>query len=201
MNLATKGVTYMTSLQDILKFNEQFVSEKQYESYITTKYPDKKIVILTCMDTRLVELLPKALNLRNGDVKVVKSAGAIVNHPFGGIMRSLLVAVYELQADEIYVIGHYDCGMSAVDPNLMIEHMLERGIKQETLDVINFAGMDLKEWLRGFGDVKTSVLKSVDLIRRHPLVPVGVPVHGLVIDPGTGKLDLITNGIEISDNK
>ena len=138
----------MSSLKEILSFNDSFVSEKKYEPFITTKYPDKKIVILTCMDTRLVELLPKALNLRNGDVKVVKSAGAIVNHPFGGIMRSLLVAVYELQADEIYVIGHYDCGMSAVDPNLMIEHMLERGIKQETLDVINFAGMDLKEWYR-----------------------------------------------------
>ena len=187
----------MTSLQEILNFNEQFVSEKQYESYITTKYPDKKIVILSCMDTRLVELLPKAMNLRNGDVKIVKSAGAIVNHPFGGIMRSLLVAVYELQADEIYVIGHYDCGMSAVDPNSMITHMLERGIKQETLDVINYAGMDLEEWLRGFGDVKTSVLKSVDLIRRHPLIPAGVPVHGLVIDPGTGKLDLVTDGKEL----
>ena len=196
MELLTKGVRCMTSLQEILNFNEQFVSEKQYESYITTKYPDKKIVILSCMDTRLVELLPKAMNLRNGDVKIVKSAGAIVNHPFGGIMRSLLVAVYELQADEIYVIGHYDCGMSAVDPNSMIGHMLERGIKQETLDVINFAGMDLKEWLRGFGDVKTSVLKSVDLIRRHPLIPAGVPVHGLVIDPGTGKLDLVTDGKE-----
>ena len=191
----------MTSLQDILEFNEQFVSEKQYESYITTKFPDKKIVILSCMDTRLVELLPKAMNLRNGDVKIVKSAGAIVNHPFGGIMRSLLVAVYELQADEIYVIGHYDCGMSAVDPNSMIAHMLERGIKQETLDVINYAGMDLKEWLRGFGDVKTSVLKSVDLIRRHPLIPAGVPVHGLVIDPGTGKLDLITDGKETVEEK
>ena len=152
------------------------------------------------MDTRLVELLPKAMNLRNGDVKVVKSAGAIVNHPFGGIMRSLLVAVYELQADEIYVIGHHDCGMSAVDPNLMMSHMLERGIKQETLDVINYAGMDLKEWLRGFGDVKTSVLKSVDLIRKHPLIPSGVPVHGLVIDPGTGKLELVTNGNESLEN-
>ena len=196
MKLLTKGARCMTSLQEILNFNEQFVSEKQYESYITTKFPDKKIVILSCMDTRLVELLPKAMNLRNGDVKIVKSAGAIVNHPFGGIMRSLLVAVYELQADEIYVIGHYDCGMSAVDPNSMIAHMLERGIKQETLDVINYAGMDLKEWLRGFGDVKTSVLKSVDLIRRHPLIPAGVPVHGLVIDPGTGKLDLVTDGKE-----
>ncbi|MEK4627142.1 MAG: carbonic anhydrase [Solibacillus sp.] len=186
----------MSSLEGILEYNEKFVAEKQYEEYSTTKYPNKKIVVLSCMDTRLVELLPKAMNLRNGDVKIVKSAGAIVNHPFGGIMRSLLVAVYELQADEVYVIGHYDCGMSAVDPNLMIEHMLERGIKQETIDIINYSGMNLKEWLRGFGDVKTSVQKSVDLVKGHPLMPSGVPVHGLVIDPSTGKLDLITNGNE-----
>ncbi|MER2119342.1 MAG: carbonic anhydrase [Solibacillus sp.] len=184
----------MSALQTILEFNGKFVDEKQYEQYATTKYPDKKIVVLTCMDTRLVELLPKAMNLRNGDVKVVKSAGAIVNHPFGGIMRSLLVAVYELKADEVYIIGHYDCGMSAVDPNVMIGHMLERGIKQETIDVINYARFDLKEWLCGFGDVETSVLKSVDLVRTHPLMPKGVPVHGLIIDPATGKLDLVTDG-------
>ncbi|MCH7323220.1 carbonic anhydrase [Solibacillus sp. MA9] len=184
----------MSALQSILEYNQQFVEEKQYEVYATTKYPDKRIVILSCMDTRLVELLPKAMNLRNGDVKVVKSAGAIVNHPFGGIMRSLLVAVYELKADEVYIIGHYDCGMSAVDPDVMVGHMLERGVKQETIDILNYAGVNLDQWLRGFGDVKTSVLKSVDLVRSHPLMPAGVPVHGLVIDPETGKLDLVTDG-------
>lgn len=76
------------------------------------------------MDSRLVELLPKSMNLRNGDVKIVKSAGVIVNHPFG----SILVALYELKADEVFIVGHYDCGMSAVDPDMMIEHMKERGI-------------------------------------------------------------------------
>lgn len=184
----------MSSLEGILSFNELFVTEKKYEPFITTKYPDKKIVILSCMDARLVELLPKAMNLRNGDVKIVKSAGAIVNHPFGGIMRSLLVAVYELKADEIYVVGHYDCGMSAVDPEQMISHMVERGVKQETIDIINYSGTDLKEWLRGFGDVTTSVLKSVNLVRTHPLMPIGVPVHGLVIDPNTGRLDVVSDG-------
>lgn len=191
----------MSTLYDVLKFNESFVEYKMYEPFITTKYPDKRIVILSCMDTRLVELLPKAMNFRNGDVKIVKSAGAIVNHPFGGIMRSLLVAVYELQADEVYVIGHYDCGMSSVNPDAMIGHMIERGVKQETIDLLNFSGIDLREWLRGFGDVKTSVLKTVELVRSHPLMPKGVPVHGLVIDPSTGKLDLISDGNEAIKEK
>lgn len=184
----------MSSLKEILSYNKSFVTDKKYEPFITTKFPDKKIVVLSCMDTRLVELLPKAMNLRNGDVKVVKSAGAIVNHPFGGIMRSLLVAIYELKADEVYIVGHYDCGMSAVDPDLMLDHMIERGVKRETIDIISYSGVDLKEWLRGFGDVTTSVKKTVDLVRNHPLMPKGLPVHGLVIDPSTGRLDLITDG-------
>ncbi|MGE7999071.1 beta-class carbonic anhydrase [Lysinibacillus sp. NPDC093190] len=184
----------MTMLQDILKFNEDFVQEKKYEPFITTKYPDKRIVVLSCMDTRLVELLPKAMNIRNGDVKIVKSAGALVSHPFGAIMRSLLVAVYELQADEVYVVGHYDCGMSAVDPEAMLNKMVARGINPETIKTIEYSGLDLKEFLRGFGDVATSVKKSVDTIRNHPLMVKDVPVHGLVIDPNTGHLDLIIDG-------
>lgn len=186
----------MTMLDEILKFNDSFVEYKMYEPFSTTKYPDKRIVILSCMDTRLVELLPKAMNLRNGDVKIVKSAGALVAHPFGSIMRSLLVAVYALQADEVYVIGHYDCGMSAVDPIAMIDAMKARGISDDTLNTINYSGVDLKSWLRGFGDVATSVTKSCDVIRNHPLMVAEVPVHGLIIDPSTGKLDLIVNGNE-----
>lgn len=185
-----------SSLNEILSFNESFVKFKQYEPYITSKFPDKKSVILTCMDTRLVELLPKAMNMRNGDVKVVKSAGAQVSHPFGAIMRSLLVAVYELKADEVYVIGHHDCGMSAIDPESMIHHMIERGVNEDIINTVKFSGIDLVEWLRGFGDVSTSVLKSVELIRNHPLMPSGTPVHGLIMDPNTGKLDLLSDGNE-----
>ncbi|MEL3962416.1 carbonic anhydrase [Lysinibacillus endophyticus] len=183
-----------SSLDEILSFNESFVKFKQYEPYITSKFPDKKIVILTCMDARLVELLPKAMNMRNGDVKIVKSAGAQVSHPFGAIMRSLLVAVYELQADEIYVIGHHDCGMSAIDPEKMIEHMIERGVNEDIINIVKYSGVDLIDWLHGFGDVSTSVLKSVEIIRKHPLMPKSTPVHGLVMDPSTGKLDLLTDG-------
>lgn len=184
----------MTMLQDILKYNKDFVGERKYEPFITTKYPDKHIVILSCMDTRLVELLPKAMDLRNGDVKIVKSAGAVVSHPFGAIMRSLLVAVYALQADEVYVVGHYDCGMSAINPDVLLDQMVERGINKETIDMLKYAGIELEDFLRGFGDVETSVKMSVGTIRNHPLMPKDIRVHGLIIDPNTGQLDLVENG-------
>lgn len=34
------------------------------------------------MDTRLVELLPAALGIRNGDVKMIKNAGGMITGPF-----------------------------------------------------------------------------------------------------------------------
>lgn len=186
----------MTSLNEILRFNEEFVNNKEYVPYITSKFPNKKIVVLTCMDTRLTELLPKAMNLRNGDAKIIKSAGAMLSHPFGGIMRSILVAVYALKAEEIYVIGHYDCGMSAINAEEMISNMVERGISDDVIDVVKNSGIDLMNWLHGFGDIKKDVINSVNIIRNHPLIPKDTPVHGLVMDPATGKLDLLSNGYE-----
>lgn len=184
----------MGMLEEILEYNANFVKEKKYKEFETTKYPNKKLVILTCMDTRLLELLPKALNVKNGDVKLIKNAGALVSHPFGSIMRSLLVAVYQLQAEEILVIGHHDCGMSGMKAEKMIESMKDRGVKDGTLEMLNYSGIDVEKWLEGFTSVEESVSHSVEMIRKHPLLPKDVPVHGLVIDPRTGKLDLITNG-------
>lgn len=184
----------MTNLQEILDYNKSFVENKLYKPYLTTKFPDKRIVILTCMDTRLTEMLHKAMNIKNGDVKIVKSAGAIINHPFGGIMRSLIVAVYELQADEIYVIGHYDCGMSAIQSDKIVDKMIARGVDAHTFDVLKYSGVAVDKWLEGFSDVEKSVLHSVDMIRNHPLITSSVPVHGLIIDPETGRLDLVSDG-------
>mgnify|MGYP001525497116 CR=1 FL=1 len=91
-------------IDEILAFNRRFVAEKGYERYITDKYPNKRIAIVTCMDTRLVELLPAALGLRNGDVKIIKNAGGTITNPFDSTVRSLLVAIYELGVTEVMII-------------------------------------------------------------------------------------------------
>jgi len=184
----------MSRLNEILEFNKIFVEEKAFEPYTATKLPYKKMVILACMDTRLIELLPKAMNLKNGDAKIIKNAGAMIAHPFGSIMRSIFVAIYELGVDEVYVIGHHECGMSSLNSDITIQSMLDRGILQETLDTLKYSGIDIKKWLHGFDSVRESVLESVEKIQMHPLLPKDVKVHGLIINPSTGELELISRG-------
>ncbi len=70
----------MTNIGKMLAHNLDFVKNNFAESYRTTKYPSKKIAILSCMDTRLTELLPAALGFKNGEVKLIKSTGAVVGH-------------------------------------------------------------------------------------------------------------------------
>ena len=58
------------------------------------------------------------------------------------------------------------------------------------------ADIDLGRWLTGFDSVREGVERSVSIIRNHPLLPADTPVHGLIMDPVTGKLDLVTDGYE-----
>ncbi len=185
----------MNSLEKIMAYNEDFVLNKGYLPYQTaTKYPVKEMVIVSCMDTRLTELLPRAMNIANGDAKIIKVAGAVINHPFGSVMRSIVVAVHVLGAEEVFVVGHDDCGMSSIDPGQLVKEMIAGGIEANTIDLLERAGIDVIHWLKGFEEVEENVRNGVELIRSHPLMPKQIKVSGLVMNPETGQLRLVVNG-------
>jgi carbonic anhydrase len=181
----------MAYKEEMLLFNRKFVENREYERFITTKFPERKVAILTCMDARLSELLPAALNLKNGDAKIIKNAGGVITHPFGSVMRSLLVCIYELDVKEIFVIGHNDCGMQNIDPNSMTEKMLIRGVTTEDLELIKYFNVNMNEWLKGFHDPAESVRETMEIISRHPLVPKDVVCSGFLMDPMTGGLEVV----------
>lgn len=197
----------------MLEHNKRFVESKAYEKFQTSKYPDKKIAIVTCMDTRLVELLPAALGIKNGDVKIIKNAGGTITNPFDSTVRSLLVAIYELGVNEVMIIGHTGCGVQGMDSQEMLHLMRERGIDEEHISLMNrwssecrdvlaqsmpshergrawlkHCGIDLDSWLHGFDDTEAAVLETVDLVRNHPLVPHDIVIRGYIMDSTTGAL-------------
>lgn len=175
-------------IEEILSHNRKFVEDKGYERFITSKYPDKKIAIVTCMDTRLVELLPAALGVRNGDVKIIKNAGGVITNPFDSAMRSLLIAVYELGVEEIMVIGHTECGVQGMNADELLHLMKERGVPEGNISLMRHCGIDLDRWLHGFDEVEQAISETVDLIRNHPLMTADIRVGGYVIDSVTGQL-------------
>lgn len=181
----------MTMIEQMLEYNKRFVETKAYEQFKTSKYPDKKIAIVTCMDTRLVELLPAALGIKNGDVKIIKNAGGTITNPFDSTVRSLLVAIYELGVNEIMIIGHTGCGVQGMDSQEMQCLMRERGIDDEHINLMKHCGIDLDSWLHGFDDTEAAVLETVDLVKNHPLVPKDIIVRGYIMDSETGELNKI----------
>ena len=179
----------MSHIDEMLKFNKRFVAERQYEAYPSTKRPAKGIAVLSCMDARLTEILPAALDFHNGDVHIIKNAGALISHPFGSVMRSLLLAVYELGVRDIIVVGHYDCGVQGMDAKRLTERMTARGVAPDTLDFMRYCGVDIEGWLGGFESAEGAVRQTVGIIKGHPLIPADVGVRGFLMDPETGRLD------------
>lgn len=191
-------------LEEILAYNKAFTEKKEGQPFRTDKYPDRKMAIITCMDTRLTLLLPAALGLRNGDVQIIKTAGGIVNDEFDSVVRSLIVAVYQMGVEEVLVIGHDDCGMQGLRCEHVMKYMKERGVdvrkpesepesEPESGPKLARGRVDrnlpaLNEWLAGFDCVEDSVRHSVEVLKGHPLLPKDLRVYGLVIDPDTGAL-------------
>ena len=182
------GGTESGTIDSVLAHNRAFVAGGEFARYATDKYPDKKLAVVSCMDTRLTELLAAALGLKNGDAKIIKVAGAEVAHPFGSVMRSLLIAVCELGVEDIMVVAHTNCGAQHMSGAAMIDSMRRLGVSDERIEFARHCGIDFDRWLAGFGDTEESVRKSVDLILNHPVMPPHVRVAGFVMASVTGEL-------------
>ena len=71
------------------------------------------------------------------------------------------------------------------------------------LDKLKALGVDrsrlpenLSEFFGMFGSERQNVIKACDIVRRSPLIGPKIPVHGLMLDIGTGKLEWMVNGYQ-----
>ena len=86
------------------------------------------------------------------------------------------------------VIGHTDCGVSGINADMMIQHLLQRGISKDHIDMMRYCGVNFEQWLHGFDFVENSVRETVDFLIHHPLMPADVVIKGYIIDTDTGEL-------------
>lgn len=179
-----------TLLQEILDNNQAFLTQNYFSATIS-KYPQKKFALLTCMDTRLVELINSALGIRRGDAKMIQNAGTSMIEDMGETVKSLLLAIYIFDIKEIFIVGHYDCGVALTTSKDILHNMRSRGVSEQQLKLIE---KDFQVWLDPYTDPAKNVLTVIKKLKANPFIPNDIPIHGLIIDPHTGKLDLLADG-------
>ena len=182
-------------IDEILANNEQFLKEHQLAHVGHT--PRKQLAVVTCMDCRLVQMFEPALGLQRGDAVELRTAGATISEveregAENDLIRSLAGAIYLLGVREVVVVGHTQCGLSNINPVALTSSMQALGVDPQTLiereDLGDVNG--LIRWLGGFADVHINTREVVNVIRNSPFLPK-IPVHGLVSDINTGKLEMV----------
>ena len=81
--------------------------------------------------------------------------------------------------------------MTEINPESIVQKFEEYGIDPLAIETLENAGIRMDKFLRGFSRAEDGVMHSVRMIRRHPLFPKTVPVHGFVMDPVTGAVEVI----------
>src|ERR1019366_5219334 len=148
------------------------------------------VVALTCIDVRLNPLLPEVLGVPKEQFIWLRNAGNIITAPLSSTMRSLALACVVKGGKEIAIIGHTDCQVARTTTMQLLDRLKALGVERHLLpDNINeFFGM--------FGSERQNIIKACDIIRNSPLIGPTIPVHGLLVDTETGKLDWIVNGYQ-----
>src|SRR2546429_567318 len=160
----------MSVIDEVLQANEIYA--RTHELRRLTPHPERKLAVLTCMDTRLSI---RTLGLKTGDAHIIRNAGGIVTDDS---LRSLLVSHYLLGTEEFMVIKHTDCGLMNTSEQDLRTRIQNR---TETAAVA-------PAYFYAFTNIEENVRHQLQKLRTHPWIPPTVAIRGFVYDVATGLL-------------
>src|SRR5260221_440419 len=164
----------MSVIDGVLQANE--IYSRTHELRRLTPRPERKLAVITCMDTRLSI---RTLGLKKGDAHIIRNAGGVVT---GDSLRSLVVLHYFLGTGEVMVINHTDCGlMQTTEQDLRTRIQNRAGTAAVT-----------PAFFYAFQNIDENVRHQLQKLRTHPWIPKEVAVRGFVYDVSSGRLREIT---------
>lgn len=163
----------MASIDDLLANNAHFVN--RFDGNAGSVVPTKKVIVLTCMDSRLDPVA--VLGLKPGDAHMLRNAGGIASED---AIRSIMLSQRRLGTRSIMVIHHSDCGMLTID---------EKGEKDR---IEADTGIRPSFALEAFSDIDADVVQTVARLKASPFLPHKDDIRGFVYEVETGRVREVT---------
>ena len=160
----------MSVIDEVLVANELYAHTHELRKL--TPRPERKLAVLTCMDTRLSI---QTLGLKAADAHIIRNAGGIVTDDS---LRSLLISHYLLGTEEFMVINHTDCGLM---------HANEQDLRTRIQNRAGTAAVS-PAFFYAFQNIEENVRNQLQKLRSHPWVPQSVAIRGFVYDVTSGLL-------------
>lgn len=160
----------MSVIDEVLQANQVYA--QTHELRRLTPRPERKLAILTCMDTRLSI---RTLGLKTGDAHIIRNAGGIVTDDS---LRSLLVSHYLLGTEEFMLINHTDCGLM---------HTTEQDLRNRIQNRAGTAAV-APAFFYAFQNIDENVRFQLQKLRTHPWIPKEISIRGFVYDVASGLL-------------
>lgn len=162
--------TARTVFDEMMEHNQGYA--KRFDLGHLQTPPIKKLVILTCMDSRMD--LEQLLGLSVGDAHMIRNAGGIATDD---AIRSLILSTHLLGTRAVGVIQHTQCGlMSITDEEFRWRLSSETGRDASHLK------------FHAFRDIDHNVTEQVLRIRENPFLPKQIEVRGYAYEVTTGVL-------------
>src|SRR2546422_585309 len=181
----------MRLLEAIVEANPRAVTAGTKATLNLAEFADAlPVVALTCIDPRLNRLIPEMLGVPEEHFIWLRNAGNIITGPLSSTMRSLTLACAIEGGQEIALIGHSDCQVGKTTMLKVTEAFRALGVDRAKLPE------NLNEYFGLFASERQNVIRGTEIIRQSPLIGARVPVHGLLMDVQTGKLEWLVNGYQ-----
>jgi len=163
------------NVQKFLTANKKYAEDFGNKGDLAVR-PARKLMVLTCMDSRLEPM--KFLGLDLGDAHIIRNAGGRASED---AIRSLVISNTLLGTNELLIIHHTDCGLETFTQEKMAD-LLKEKLKTNEGEFVN--------WLC-ITDKIASVKSDAIRIRNHPLVSKEIKISGYLYDVKSGLLEEI----------
>ena len=91
----------------------------------------------------------------------------------GETVKSLLLTIYVFDIKEIFIVGHYDCGVALTSSKDILHNMRSRGVSEQQLKLIE---KDFQVWLDPYTDPAKNVLTVIKKLKANPFIPNDIPL-------------------------
>ena len=158
-------------LSHLISQNQRYCAE--FSSKDVPGIARKELLILTCMDSRIVPHQIFGLNV--GDVKVVRNAGGQLNPE---VEKDIILATHLLNCHTIIVMPHTKCAMASM-PQGVVQHKLTQ---LSNKDFSNFKP-------RMIDNAEDRLREDVKSLQNNELIDDEIEILGAIYDVNTGVVD------------